>query len=495
MENVIFKTENNHAYSYAFNNKEFIYLHPIIKFFIDIQTKGTDLSKFIKTTNKFRIINNKKINKDELNFYAKKFKFYWDNELLNNRIVEKEFNAKYISSQIDYNLANISQILFEVTEKCNLDCKYCCYGELYEKTNENRNKSLPISHSKKVIDFFFNIWQSNLNSSINDEKNIAFYGGEPLTNFNFIKNIIEYITLKQKDNKVKIKYQITTNGTLLDKYIDFLVKNNFRINVSLDGDSENDKYRVFHNGDKSFNVVFNNLLLVKRKYPQFFDEHFGFQVVLNETSNIKKILDFYKSKLNIEKHKIQLSGISKDNIKDDKKVDLEKMLFSGNASKNIPIDKAVQFMLALSDNSIKSYAYMSSKSMSVKENLLPTGTCSPFQKKIFITSRGNLLPCERISFDYFLGNVNDLEVSLDINEIARRVNIYFDSVRELCSKCYKNSNCERCIYHVIEEKEQGTCSGFYDKKKFEMFLSKIFLEIESNKSNYCETLKEIRIEA
>jgi uncharacterized protein len=57
------------------------------------------------------------------------------------------------SNIVEYNLANLNLLTFEVTDACNLKCKYCGYGEFYEDYDECKNQFLPVSYAKKVIDY------------------------------------------------------------------------------------------------------------------------------------------------------------------------------------------------------------------------------------------------------------------------------------------------------------------------------------------------------
>ncbi len=53
---------------------------------------------------------------------------------------------KYISADdIRYQLANLKQLTFEVTDACNLRCKYCAYGEFYNDYDRRENKTLSLS--------------------------------------------------------------------------------------------------------------------------------------------------------------------------------------------------------------------------------------------------------------------------------------------------------------------------------------------------------------
>jgi uncharacterized protein len=150
---------------------------------------------------------------------------------------------QYINAeQVKISLANTPQITFEVTDKCNLTCEYCGYGELYSDYDLRENKDIDASAAIKLLDYLIALWNSPLSQSINNNVYISFYGGEPLMNFPFIEKIVNYVK-EIKNNKRRFTYSMTTNGMLLDKYMDFLVQNDFRLLISLDGDEYAHSYR------------------------------------------------------------------------------------------------------------------------------------------------------------------------------------------------------------------------------------------------------------
>jgi hypothetical protein len=49
-----------------------------------------------------------------------------------------------IPTRIEYQLANLRQLTFEITDACNLKCKYCAYGEFYNDYDKREDKKLPV---------------------------------------------------------------------------------------------------------------------------------------------------------------------------------------------------------------------------------------------------------------------------------------------------------------------------------------------------------------
>ena len=68
-----------------------------------------------------------------------------------NKTVYREINAK----DIEYNLIHLSNLVFEVTDACNLRCKYCGYADLYEGYDERENLKFPFIRAKRVIDYLY----------------------------------------------------------------------------------------------------------------------------------------------------------------------------------------------------------------------------------------------------------------------------------------------------------------------------------------------------
>ncbi|MFV0269568.1 MAG: radical SAM protein, partial [Draconibacterium sp.] len=142
-------------------------------------------------------------------------------------------------STVKESITQTAQIVFEVTDFCNLNCTYCSLGELYENTEARNSKNMNIHSAINLLKYIF-----EFKTHKDPEKLvIAFYGGEPLLNIKFIKQIVETTDRLSSEKELDIGYIMTTNATLIDKHIDFLIANNFRIMVSLEGNTENNSKR------------------------------------------------------------------------------------------------------------------------------------------------------------------------------------------------------------------------------------------------------------
>lgn len=103
------------------------------------------------------------------------------------------------------------------------------------------------------------------------ERNIGFYGGEPLLQFDLMCRIIEYAEERMRGRP--LTFNMTTNGSLLNnKIIEYLEAHKVRTLISLDGPKEiNDKNRVFKNGSGTYETVINNIKHIKENHPSYFN--------------------------------------------------------------------------------------------------------------------------------------------------------------------------------------------------------------------------------
>ncbi len=141
--------------------------------------------------------------------------------------------------------AKIPTIMYlNVSTYCNLACKYCFIEN--SPLSSQKYEKMSFETAKIAIDKFL----AELDKNEIVDSQIIFYGGEPLTNWNVIKDIINYI---QDEKKSDITLTIITNGTLLNKeIISYLMSHHIGIGISIDGPKFiNDKNRIFKSGNES----------------------------------------------------------------------------------------------------------------------------------------------------------------------------------------------------------------------------------------------------
>jgi uncharacterized protein len=137
---------------------------------------------------------------------------------------------------------SLSQLILNVTERCNLRCSYCVFSGDHSFQRSHSSVKMSTTVAIKAVEYFL------AHSSETREPCIGFYGGEPLLHFALIRAVVEYVEQKYPDRRVR--YQITTNGTLLaGDTLAFLANRNFFVVISIDGPPHiHDNHRHYIDG-------------------------------------------------------------------------------------------------------------------------------------------------------------------------------------------------------------------------------------------------------
>jgi uncharacterized protein len=135
-----------------------------------------------------------------------------------------------------------------VAQKCNLGCTYC-----YAQQGEfgGAAKDMSIETARRAVDLLLD------DCPAGDRVNVAFLGGEPLANRAVLRETTRYVTERALARGVKVRWSITTNGTLLTADdADFFEEHAFAVTISLDGSREDhDRLRPFKSGAGSFDRI------------------------------------------------------------------------------------------------------------------------------------------------------------------------------------------------------------------------------------------------
>ncbi|MBQ6864753.1 MAG: thioether cross-link-forming SCIFF peptide maturase [Clostridia bacterium] len=176
-------------------------------------------------------------------------------EIYNDIIALKESKQlfsedEFADFQWDFKKRNsvLKAICLHVAHDCNLACKYCFAG----KGEYNGEKALmSFETGKRALDFLVE------NSGTRHNLEVDFFGGEPLMNFEVVKQLTAYgRSLEKKYNK-NFRFTLTTNGILVDdEVIDFCNREMSNVVLSIDGRKcVNDRMRVSRNGLGSYDII------------------------------------------------------------------------------------------------------------------------------------------------------------------------------------------------------------------------------------------------
>ena len=410
----------------------------------------------------------------------------------------KNVNGLLSSHIIEQQISELSMIAFELTEDCNLSCKYCAYGKFYNMVDKREKKHITWEIILSVINYILE--RKGNNSSLH----IGFYGGEPLIRFDLIKQLIDYLE-KYEKKSIKFTYGITTNGTLLKNKIKYLIDKKFDILISIDGNKKANSFRVFNNGNESFDVLTTNINYIKNTYPSYFKENVSFNSVLHKRNNLPDIINFIK--INYEKN-VNITSLNTSSISPLYNEKFFKELYkdySNDYNENIKniIDKegfiqsnpmfsnALRLLDNFTNYKFDNYNDLLNLDKKESQDTLPTATCLPFSKKMFITTDGYILPCERINYNYKMGEVSENEVKLDVNTIANKYNKNIDKLRRQCSKCAIYDNCQTCIFQLDLSNEVVVCPNYMSKNKAKEYYTNIINYLEQNTNSLRTILYEV----
>jgi uncharacterized protein len=165
------------------------------------------------------------------------------------------YNDKILFSDDDYEkYANFSvaspvkAMCLNIAHDCQLRCKYC-----FASTGDfgKGRKLMSFETGKHAIDFLLE------KSGDRENLELDFFGGEPLMNFNVVKQVVEYARSREKEFNKHFRFTITTNGLLLDDdKIDFINREMSNVVLSIDGRKEvNDYFRVLPNGQGCYDMI------------------------------------------------------------------------------------------------------------------------------------------------------------------------------------------------------------------------------------------------
>ena len=142
----------------------------------------------------------------------------------------------------------VKALCLHVAHICNLNCSYCFASQ--GKYNGER-AVMPLEVGKRALDFLIE------NSGTRRNLEVDFFGGEPLMNFDVVKELVKYARGREKETGKNFRFTLTTNGMLIDDdVIDFANRECSNVVLSLDGRREvHDRYRVDYAGNGSWERI------------------------------------------------------------------------------------------------------------------------------------------------------------------------------------------------------------------------------------------------
>ena len=142
----------------------------------------------------------------------------------------------------------VKALCLHVAHTCNLNCAYC-FASQGKYQGERALMSLEVG--KRALDYLIE------NSGSRRNLEVDFFGGEPLMNFDVVKELVAYARVREKEAGKNFRFTLTTNGVLIDDdVIEFANREMSNVVLSLDGRKEiHDRYRVDYAGNGSWERI------------------------------------------------------------------------------------------------------------------------------------------------------------------------------------------------------------------------------------------------
>jgi uncharacterized protein len=391
-----------------------LYLPDSLKFFKINSTTKSIIKDIVNFNEKTLIMEKYKINEDQYN-YIKTF------------ITKKEI----INYEVSKHKECLSKLTLNITNKCNLDCKYCyANGGIYNSKESQMSENT----LKKTLDVFLDKYK-NIQS-------IQLFGGEPTLNLAAIEFVGDYFDKKYNIHEIDFKpiISLVTNGTCSsDRFIGIINKYNIQLTVSIDGPKcINDKTRLLKNGQGCSDAVISNIFKLKKytKQPENAEATFT-QYHVNSNIEVSDVVEYIKKDLGIQN--IHIVPVSCEKTEDFYLKDrssfvksipeiIENKKKSGYKNNYMIIDRIIRNLISKTTSQYICNAGISTFSVSTKGDIYPCFMLTDIDK-------------------YKLGNIrNDDKFSLNISN--DKLNLFDNSYKAnslKCKNCFNNTLCHGCI--------------------------------------------------
>ena len=343
----------------------------------------------------------------------------------------------------------VKALCLHIAHTCNLNCSYC-FASQGHYHGERAVMSYEVG--KRALDFLIE------NSGTRRNLEVDFFGGEPLLNFEVVKDLVKYARSIEKEKGKNFRFTLTTNGVLIDEdVIDFANKEMSNVVLSLDGRKEiHDRFRVDYSGKGSFDKIVP-------KFQKLVEARGGKNYYMRGTfthanpdflEDIKAMLDLGFSELSMEPV-VCAEGDPSELTDEDIKIVCEQY------------EKLAELMLERHKEGrpFTFYHYMIDLKGGPCIYKRISG-CGSGTEYMAVTPWGDLYPCHQFVGDekYRLGDIYVGVTNKEKQAEFAACNVYAkEECRDCWAKLYCSGGCAANAYHAT-----GSVTGIY-KKGCELF--------------------------
>jgi SCIFF radical SAM maturase len=337
----------------------------------------------------------------------------------------------------------VKALCLHIAHDCNLACRYC-FAE--EGEYHGRRALMSFEVGKKALDFLI------ANSGSRRNLEVDFFGGEPLMNWQVVKDLVAYGRQQEKLHDKHFRFTVTTNGVLLnDEIQEFINQEMDNVVLSLDGRREvNDHMRPFRNGKGSYDLIVPKFqkLADSRNQEKYYIRGTFTRENLDFSEDILHFADLGFTQMSIE----PVVGDASDPyaIREE---DLPKIMEEYDKLARVMIQREKEgkgfqffhFMIDLDGGPC------------VAKRLSGCGSGTEY---LAVTPWGDLYPCHQFvgQEEFLMGNVEDGIIKPEIADDFRSCNVYSkEKCRDCFAKFYCSGGCMANAYHF-----HGTIHDTYD---------------------------------
>ena len=346
-----------------------------------------------------------------------------------------------------YNYKNNSKVVkalcLHVAHTCNLNCSYCFASQ---GKYQGERALMTFEVGKQAFDFLIK------NSGTRRNLEVDFFGGEPLMNWDVVKQLVAYARSIEKQYNKNFRFTFTTNGVLIDdEVIDFLNKEMHNVVLSLDGRKEvNDRFRKNYAGKGSYDTIVPNFqrLVEKRGGKDYYVRGTFTHHNVDFTNDLFHMADLGFTELSMEP-----VVCPPDDPCALTKEDLPKLF------EQYEILAKEMLRRKKEGRGFTFYHYMLDLKNGPCIYKRITG-CGSGTEYMAVTPWGELFPCHQFVGDpkYSLGNIWDGVTNTPVQDEFRFCNAY---ARPECKNCwaklYCSGGCAANAYHAT-----GSIGGVYE---------------------------------
>ncbi len=383
--------------------------------------------------------------------------------------IENEINTKdYIGKQ-PLSPPKLASLSLNVAQGCNLSCSYC-YAD--EGKFQKHSRLMEQEVSRKSIERLFK--ESEPNGTVV----IGFMGGEPLLNRPLIYDAVAYAGTLANTYGKKVKYSLTTNGTLLTKKdVELFANNPFTVCVSIDGTPQtHNQYRFTHGRKGSYEKTLEKLELFREVgRPDLLSAR---STVTPKSLNLLESLD----------HLVSLGfddvGFSPVLVSPNPQLAFKETDFEIFLSEMIKCgEKAVEKILKQEKYP---FSNLETSLFEIHRGSHRPYSCGAGAGYMSVNAEGDLYACHRLidDSDFFMGNIESGLLNQPREALLK--NTFVDRVKP-CNSCWARYLCGGGCHHEVKHRGRVGCDYI---RNWLLFCLSAYIKIENNLPSYFNKLNK-----